>query len=165
MRQGEILNLLWSDIDVDLGIISIKETKSGFPRSVPLVGPALLHIKQLFQNRNPHVPLVFPSKKRFGKICIRKAWERALERAKIENLRFHDLRHTFATTAAKASASNMELATAMGHRSLQMLQRYTHLDATHTRRLSEFVANDLLSIGKKENDQLLAQEQIDPGID
>jgi len=51
--------------------------------------------------------------------------------------------HTFATFAAKAGASNLELATAMGHQSLQMLQRYTHLDVHHTRRLSEAVASSL----------------------
>ena len=148
MRQGEILSLTWSHIDWDQCLISLKETKSGHPRSIPLVGTSLDHLKQLFACRNPHVQFVFPSKKRFGTICIRKAWDEALARAKISDLRFHDLRHTFCTVAAKAGASNLELATAMGHRSLQMLQRYTHMDVTHTRRLSEFVSTQFLLPGE-----------------
>jgi len=147
MRQGEILGLTWNHVDLDQGILSLIETKSGYPRSIPLVGASLKHLKQLFSTRNPYVPFVFPSKKRFGAICIRKAWDEATARAKIQNLRFHDLRHTFCTIAAKAGASNLELATAMGHRSLQMLQRYTHMDVQHTKRLSEYVIADLLLTG------------------
>jgi integrase len=112
MRQGEILSLTWDSVDLDQGIISLKETKSGYPRSIPLVGPSLEHFRKLFTLRNPNIPYVFPSKKRFGMICIRKAWDESLVRAGIQNLRFHDLRHTFATVAAKAGASNLELATA-----------------------------------------------------
>jgi integrase len=147
MRQGEILGLTWDLIDLDQGLLSLKKTKSGHPRSIPLVGSSLEHLRQLYEGRNPHIPFVFPSKRRFGTICIRKAWEEALSRAGIQNLRFHDLRHTFATVAAKAGASNLELATAMGHRTLQMLQRYTHMDVNHTRRLSEFVSSNLLGEG------------------
>jgi len=68
-----------------------------------------------------------------------------LKRAGIKDLKFHDLRHTFATFAAKMGASNLELATAMGHRSLSMLSLYTHLDAQHSQKLSESVTSQLLS--------------------
>lgn len=145
MRQGEILHLTWHDVDIESGIISLKDTKSGYPRSIPLVGPALEHLKRLFNQRDPNVPFIFPSKRRFGeKISIRKAWDEALKRANINDLRFHDLRHTFCTVAASSGASNLELSTAMGHRSLQMLQRYTHLDVNHTKKLSEFVSSNML---------------------
>ncbi|NGX40382.1 MAG: Tyrosine recombinase XerC [Candidatus Anoxychlamydiales bacterium] len=145
MRQGEILKLTWGNINFEQKIISLKETKNGYPRSIPLVGSSFKEVKKIYQNRNPHNPFVFPSKKRFGEISIRKPWETALKKAKIENFRFHDLRHTFATFAAKGGASNLALATAMGHRSLSMLSRYTHMDVTHTKQLSEFVEKTLLS--------------------
>jgi len=61
-------------------------------------------------------------------VDIKKAWQQALKKADIPHSRFHDLRHTFATMAASQGASNLELATAMGHRTLEMLQKYTHLD-------------------------------------
>ncbi|MCP6769709.1 tyrosine-type recombinase/integrase, partial [Klebsiella pneumoniae] len=78
----------------------------------------------LYQKRNSAKPLIFASKTAFGRIDIKKAWKEALKRAKIEDCRAHDMRHTFCTLAAKQGASNLELATAMGHRTLAMLQRY-----------------------------------------
>ena len=101
--------------------------------------------------RKAEIFFFFPSKKRFGEVSIRKAGDEALKRAEIKDFRFHDLRHTFATFAATAGASNLELQTAMGHRSLSMVSRYTHLDAKHTKKLSESVTAQLLSSGELNN--------------
>lgn len=145
MRQGEILKLSWDCIDLEKGWISIKETKNGRPRTVSLIGLPLKLLRELYLKRSLHTRLLFPAKKRFGSITIRKAWEEALKRAQINDLHFHDLRHLFATTAAEAAgASNLELATAMGHQTLQMLQRYTHMNATITHRLSTAVHQRLI---------------------
>lgn len=84
------------------GIVTIKETKNGRPRSVHIVATVVEQLKKLAQERKPNIPFVFPSKKRFGKIAIRKAWEEALARCGIKDLRFHDLRHTFCTYAANS---------------------------------------------------------------
>jgi integrase len=147
MRQGEILGLSWRCIDFDHSIITLKETKNGRPRTVSIVGKALQLFHEHHLKRNPFTDFVFPAKKRFGQISIRKAWDEALKRARIKGLHFHDLRHTFATYAAEAGASNIELATAMGHQTLQMLQRYTHMNATITHRLSTAVHQKLISRG------------------
>lgn len=144
MRQGEILGLTWDCIDFDQETITLKDTKNGRPRTVSLVGDTLQLLRVHYLQRNRHLPFVFPAKKRFGQISIRKAWDEALKRAGVESLHFHDLRHTFATYAAEAGASNLELATAMGHQTLQMLQRYTHMNATITRRLSKAVHERIL---------------------
>jgi site-specific recombinase XerD len=53
------------------------------------------------------------------------------------------MRHTFCTLAARQGASNLELATAMGHRTLEMLQRYTHLEAGLVRKYSEGITKNL----------------------
>lgn len=139
MRQGEITGLTWDCVDLERGVISLKDTKNGKPRTISLVGEPLQILKAHFLKQRSHTHYLFPAKKRFGKISIRKAWDEALKRARIEGLRFHDLRHTFATYAAEAEASNLELATAMGHQTLQMLQRYTHMNAKITQRLSAAV--------------------------
>jgi integrase len=144
MRQGEITGLTWNCIDLDKGIISLKESKNGQPRTLSLVGQPLVILRERFARRQPTNPYVFPAKKRFGQIAIRKAWEEVLKRAGIKDLRFHDLRHTFATYAAESGASNLELATAMGHQTLQMLQRYTHMNAIVTNRLSTEVHQRIL---------------------
>lgn len=139
MRQGEITGLTWDCVDLDRGVVTLKETKNGRPRTTSLVGDALDLMKAHYFMRAKHTNLIFPAKKRFGRVSIREAWEHALKRAGIKGLRFHDLRHTFATYAAESGASNLELGTAMGHQTLQMLQRYTHMNIPTTHRLSTAV--------------------------
>lgn len=78
------------------------------------------------------------------KIDIKKSWNEALKRAGIEDCRAHDMRHTFCTLAAQQGASNMELATAIGHRTLNILQRYTHLDAQVTKKFSKNISEQIL---------------------
>ena len=74
---------------------------------------------------------------KFGRIDMTKPWKAALKHAQIENCRPHDMRHTFCTLAARQGGSNLELATATGHRTLAMLQRYTHLDVQITKKFSQ----------------------------
>lgn len=140
MRQGEILKLEWSHVDLEACIAHIKETKNGRPRSVPLVDEIIEEMKKLYKDRNPAKPLVFASKTAFGKIDIKKAWQVAAKKAGLHDVHFHDLRHTYSTEASKQGASTIQLLTAMGHRTLQMLDRYTHMQAQMTRPYSEGIA-------------------------
>ena len=133
VRQGEILNLEWKHIDFQNKIAYIKETKNGRPRSIALCDPVTIELQRLYKVRNPQKPLVFASKTAFGKIDIKKAWQQALKRAKITNCRAHDMRHTFCTYAAAFGASNLQLQTATGHRTLNMLLQYTHMDVEVTK--------------------------------
>jgi integrase len=148
-RQGEILNLEWKDIDFKNKIAFLKETKNGKPRSIPLVEPVIDELQNLYHTRNPHKSLVFASRTAFGKVDIKKAWRSALKRAEIHDCRAHDMRHTFATLAAGQGASNLELATAMGHRTLEMLQRYTHLDAQATKKYSTHISDHIMRNDKE----------------
>lgn len=97
-------------------------------------------LTQLHQNRNPAKKLIFASKTALGKIDISKPWNEALKHAGIEGFVFHSIRHHFATLATRSGASNLQLKTALCHKTLQMLERYTHLDVETTRHLSETVA-------------------------
>jgi integrase len=97
-----------------------------------LFDPVIAELKALHNIRHTSKPLVFASKTVFGQIDIKKAWMLAVQRAGLTDYHFHDLRHQFATLAAGQGASNVELSTAMGHRTLSMLLRYSHLDAKST---------------------------------
>lgn len=143
-RQGEILGLEWRHVDFENKLAYLKETKNGRPRSISLADALIEQLRILYQNRNPAKPLVFASKKAFGRIDLKKAWAAALNRADIEDFRTHDMRHTFCTLAAKQGGSNLELATAMGHRTLNMLQRYTHLDVQVTKKFSKQISEKIL---------------------
>lgn len=143
-RQGEILGLEWRHVDFDNKLAYLKETKNGRPRSISLADSVIDELKALYQVRNPAKLLVLASKTAFGRIDPKKAWNEALKRAGIEDCRAHDMRHTFCTLAAKQGGSNLELATAMGHRTLGMLQRYTHLDVQVTKKFSKHISEQIL---------------------
>lgn len=149
MRQGEILGLEWSKVDFEGKLAHLKDSKNGRPRSIPLVEPVIEELRSLYSQRDPSKVLVFASRTAFGQVDIKKAWQEALKRAKITGLRFHDLRHTFATLAARQGASNLELAAAMGHRTLQMLQRYTHLEGELTRKYSDGITKNFVQEKEK----------------
>lgn len=143
-RQGEILGLEWKHVDLDNRLAYLKETKSGRPRSIALTDAVIEELRTLAATRDPFKPLVFASKTAFGQTDLKKVWKKALEQAGISNFRPHDMRHTFATLAARQGASNLELATAMGHRTLGMLQRYTHLDVKVTEKFSNHISEQIL---------------------
>lgn len=139
MRRGEIVNLDWPDVDLEKGVAHLRDTKNGTPRSVPLAQPVIEELEKIYKNRNPAKNKVFASRTTFGTIDIKKAWYSVLKKTQILDFTFHDLRHTFATLATELGASHLELATAMGHKTLQMLLRYTHMQAEKTRKYSDVI--------------------------
>lgn len=142
-RQGEILNLEWKHIDFQNKLACIKESKNGRPRSIALCEPVIEELQRLYKERNPQKPRVFASKTAFGRIDIKKAWAVALKRGNIINCRQHDMRHTFCTYAAAKGASNLQLSTATGHRTLAMLAHYTHMDVQVTKQFSNQISDQI----------------------
>lgn len=132
MRFGEIMQLSWSNVDFQRKRIILEETKNGERRQVPLVGKALELLEKLHSHHKICSQLLFPSKYDYSKpIDIRSAWESAIKKANIENFRFHDLRHSCASYLAMNGSSIVEIAAVLGHKTLQMVKRYTHLSDTH----------------------------------
>jgi integrase len=132
MRHGEIMSLTWANVDFERKRIILEETKNGEKRQVPLAGKALELLRELQYQRFLCTTLIFSSKSLLNKpIDIRSAWEAALKRAKTENFRFHDLRHCCASYLAMNGASIVEIAAILGHKTLQMAKRYTHLSDSH----------------------------------
>ncbi len=135
MRKSEIMNLTWKDIDFDRGMLIMHETKNQERRSAPLTSLALELIKRRSKVRRIDTDLVFPAPHRFGKepqpIDFRTAWDRVLKRAGIEDFHFHDLRHTAASYLLMSGATLGELAEILGHKTLQMVKRYSHLSDSH----------------------------------
>ena len=75
--------------------------------------------------------LVFPSEAGLPKFPQRQ-WEEALRAAQIEDFRFHDLRHSAASYLAMSGATLAEIAEVLGHKTLAMVKRYSHLTEQHT---------------------------------
>lgn len=123
MRQGELLDLTWENVHLAKRIVVLPDTKNGLPRTVPL--STMAHSTLSAMPRPIEGGRVFPLRKD----NVRSAWEAACTRAKIEDLRFHDLRHEAASRLFEKGLNPMEVASITGHKTLQMLKRYTHLRA------------------------------------
>lgn len=131
MRSGEIMGLTWPDIDLQVGRITLTDTKNGETRAVPIVGTALDVLRDHAKVRRIDTQLVFPTKRGNKPASIRDAWVSALERAGIEDFHFHDLRHTAASYLAMNGASLAEIAEVLGHKTLAMVKRYSHFTTEH----------------------------------
>jgi integrase len=127
MRQGELLGLTWDRVDRSRGVLLVTQTKNGKDREVPLNARA----DAVLARRGPQdAGLVF------GTDCFdgfRTAWETAVRKARLVDVRFHDLRHTFASWAIQHGATLPELKDLLGHSSLAMVLRYAHLAPEHLR--------------------------------
>lgn len=162
-RQGELLNLDWKHIDFQNKIAYIKESKNGRLRSIALCDPVIAELQRLHGLRNPQKPLVFASKTAFGRIDIKKAWQKTLKLAGIKDCRAHDMRHTFCTYAAAKGASNLQLQTATGHRTLSMLLHYTHLDVEVTKQFSNQISDQILK-GESQKDLTVRLDSAAQGL-
>lgn len=137
MRKSEILGLRWPDIDFARGWITIHHTKNGHRRAVGLAGPALKLLEKRARVRRLDTDLIFPSPDSDKPLDIRSAWEVALRESGIENFRFHDLRHSAASYLAMNGATSAELAEILGHRTLSMVKRYSHISQSHAAKVVE----------------------------
>ncbi|MGC3982816.1 MAG: site-specific integrase [Steroidobacteraceae bacterium] len=127
-RAGELLKLLWRDVDLKEGRLLFRITKNAEPRAVWLHGEALRLIKERSKVRELHNSSVFPGVIR-GTYDYKKPFANALEAAGILDFRFHDLRHSAATYLAMQGASEQQLRAVGGWKS-GIVSRYVHLAAT-----------------------------------
>jgi integrase len=139
MRRGEILGLRWDQIDAPCRSVRVTRTKGGRDRIVPLNDAAAGVVKA--QRKTSHGSYVFPSMK--GREFMRTvdhSFGRACRLAGIVGLRFHDLRHTFATRLIRRGADIITVQALLGHYSVTVTQRYTHTGADEKRRAVEALA-------------------------
>ena len=128
MRQGEILNLRWDDIDHDNKTILIRDRKHptqkvGNNQEVPLLGTSYDIL--MAQPRLPDEPLIFPG----NPGTPSSLFPRACKALGIEDLRFHDLRHEGISRLFEKGYRIEQVALISGHRSWKMLSRYVQLKA------------------------------------
>lgn len=137
-RKGEILKLQVKDVSFSNGSLTFRDTKNGETRSVPLVEPALSVVADYMQQqayRSDSSP-IFPSIYKNKLPHIRKPFELCLKKAKIQDFRFHDLRHTAASYLAMSGCSPIEIADILGHKTLEMVKRYSHLNQKHRKKVA-----------------------------
>jgi integrase len=133
-RQAEVMTLRFGQIDFDRKVITLHQTKNGESRTLPLVGSAFSLLQERAKVRNLHDDRIFPPTDRAKKaecLDLRQPWEKALKTAAITDFHWHDLRHTAASYLAMSGVSLVEISKILGHRTMQMVSRYSHLSDGH----------------------------------
>jgi integrase len=122
MRRGEILSLRWDHIDLPRRTAFLPDTKNGHSRTVPLSSTAAAILQNLPSSVDGRVFSM-------SACAVSAAFSRAAERAGIQEVRFHDLRHIAITRIAQKLPNLIELAAVSGHKNVAMLKRYYHPNA------------------------------------
>ncbi|MCA7889715.1 site-specific integrase [Burkholderia contaminans] len=141
MRQGELLSLRWENIDLRIRIAHLPITKNGSKRDVPLSLRAVDALTRLGVQAQGEV---------FGYTSdgFKSAWRLLVRRVGIHDLHFHDLRHEAVSRLFELGTLDMmEVATISGHKSMQMLKRYTHLKASNL--VAKLDGKKMLNRGKR----------------
>ena len=136
MRKGEQYGLKWSDIDFDQRVITLRDTKNGESRLVYMIDDVVAAFEQLRElnlDRRPGRNDPAPVDTVFAIGDNKKWWAQALKDAKIENFRWHDLRHTFCSRLAQHGVGLKVIQEAAGHKTIAMAARYAHMDQTSLR--------------------------------
>lgn len=145
-RLGEVLALRWEDVDLDAGVLKIRDAKAGgrlhsigaqtmaFLSELPREGDWILRAT------DPGTPLSAGT--------LQFAWRRVRERVGLDDVRLHDLRHTHGTYAGQAGANAFLVRDKLGHKTLAMTGRYVNKDADPLRELSDKVEGRIMAAMK-----------------
>lgn len=138
-RRGELLALRWTDVDMERRVVRFTKTKARRSRTVPLNKAAIKELRRIERKGDR----VFALR---GKavLDVKRSFMNARDRAGLgPDVTFHGLRHTFATRLAEQGVSPSIIQRLLGHSSLAMVQRYTHVSDAASRQ-----AVDKLNLGR-----------------
>lgn len=140
-RLNEIMSLKWTEVDLENSCLRLSDSKTG-ARVVHLGAPALDLLTNL--KRQPNNPWVI-----CGKIPgtnrkeIQKFWQRIRHRAGIDDVRIHDLRHSFASNAVSQGMSLPMIGKLLGHTQVQTTARYAHLAADPVKAAADAISSNI----------------------
>lgn len=138
-RLREILNLEWEFVDLDRGLLRLRDSKTG-PKTIILNAPARAVLAGLHRRGK----YVFPGEGRDGKeqprTDLKRPWRLVCRAAGLEGVRIHDLRHSFASVGAGDGHGLVIVGKLLGHKRAETTLRYAHLDADPLRKATDAIA-------------------------
>lgn len=141
MRRSEVLTLRWNEVDSDRAMLRLADSKTG-AKVVPIGAPALVLLDSL--PRIEGSPYVFASGDGVRPLeSVRRVWDAVRLAAKLDDVRFHDLRHSFASFLAEQGESLLLIGSLLGHRDVSTTQRYAHLVDDRRRAAADATAGRL----------------------
>jgi integrase len=144
LRKSNLINLTMDQVDFSANRIIIGRTKNGDPLGITMTSTVRATLIESIRSRKVASPYVFCDDrgKKFTRHQVSMSFKRACERAGIENLRFHDLRHDFATLMLRKRGRLAEVQYALGHKDPRMASRYTHLIPDDLKEAYEAIDNE-----------------------
>lgn len=124
MRKSELLDLEWKNVNFRHRFIRVERSKNNRSRKIPMNSVVYEELSRLRGNGNTHVFTKGNSTEPLR--CVRSTFESACRRADITNVRFHDLRHTFATNLVMQGVDLVTVKEILGHSTIEMTVRYSH---------------------------------------
>jgi integrase len=145
-RKAEILNLEWAHVDMERAMLTLPDSKTG-AKAVFLSPPALDVLANLPRmENNPYV--ICGEKDGAHLVNLQKPWGRIRKRAGLEDLRLHDLRHSFASVAAYGGLPLLMIGKLLGHTQAATTERYAHLAADPLRAANEVIGERIAAVMK-----------------
>ena len=135
MRKAEILNLRWKEVDLENRKITVINAKNNESRVIPINQTLYKELSAL--SKKAKGEYIFSSRDGRPYGSIKKAFTTALKRAKIDEFRFHDLRHTFGSHLVMQGVDLRTVQQVMGHKDIKMTMRYSHLSPEHVQEAME----------------------------
>lgn len=132
-RRGELIKLLWSDLDLGKRLVTFRDTKNGEDRTVPLSATLTAALKRLPRPIAGGPVFRTTAGKPLTPTIIRRPFRKAVRAADLVGFRFHDLRHSAASFMVQAGVPLNTVRAILGHKSLSMVLRYAHLAPEHLR--------------------------------
>jgi integrase len=142
MRRGEIFNLMWSQVDFRDRKIRVERTKSQKFRFIPMNSTVFYELRRLESKNGQSSYVSFNPETGKPYVDVMTAFKAACSRAGVKGLRFHDLRHTFASRLVKRGADIVTVQNLLGHSTLALTQRYTHADDERKKAAVELLSRE-----------------------
>jgi integrase len=143
-RLTEILTLRWEYVDLENGVLRLPDSKTG-AKLIYLNGAAIKLLRSM--PRMQGNPFVIAGKKAGARLInLQKAWRRIRAKAGLNDVRIHDLRHSFASVAAGAGMSLPMIGKLLGHTQAATTQRYAHLAADPVRTASNLIGAEITAV-------------------
>src|SRR5262249_51086216 len=152
-RQGEILALREGDIDFERNLIYFGRTKNRKLKVVPMNRAAREAADWFLKNGKGEYLVSWPWGDPVGKTTVYDAFNRACREAGLENLHFHDLRHTAASYMVMSGVDLPTVKEILGHREINMTLRYSHLAPAHKAKAVQQLGDALQQIAQGQTAQ------------
>lgn len=124
LRRGELFKLTWQDVDLERGLITLRDPKGGRTETLP-VSPQALEVLKTLERTSEYV---FPGKDGGQRVSFWRPWEKIRKAAGLpETFRFHGLRHHYAATLVSAGVDLVAVQRLLTHKDFKTTQRYAHL--------------------------------------